>query len=120
MFVVVGDQIVEREPVMASDKIDALFRLALLVSVKIRAAHQPMGDGLGCPVVAFDKGAHVIAESAIPFLPTISHEAADLIKASGVPRFCHQLDARQRWIRLNIPKDGRGSARSPLLVTREN
>ena len=38
---VVGDQIVEREAIMAGHEIDALFGLALLVTVKVRATQDP-------------------------------------------------------------------------------
>ena len=43
-LLVVGDEVVEREAVVAGDEVDALLRLALLVAVDLGAAEQPVGQ----------------------------------------------------------------------------
>ena len=44
VLVVVGDQVVEREAVVAGHEVDALLRLPFLVTVDVRAAEQPRGE----------------------------------------------------------------------------
>ena len=44
VLLVVGDQIVQREAVVARDEIDALLGFALLVAVDVGTADQPVGE----------------------------------------------------------------------------
>ena len=48
VLLVVRDEIVEREPVVAGDEVDALLRLSFLVAVDVGAAHEPRRD-VGAP-----------------------------------------------------------------------
>src|SRR5215472_12336447 len=80
VLAIVGNQIIEREAIVAGYEIDALLRFALLLLVDVGAPCQPEGQGTRRAIVAFEKGAHVIAKSPIPFLPTVADKVADLIK----------------------------------------
>ena len=44
MLLVVGNQVVERESVVACNKIDTLFRLTLFMAVNVGAGQQPCRD----------------------------------------------------------------------------
>src|SRR5207247_1384304 len=68
VLVVIGDQIVQRETVMAGHKIDALFGFSFLVAENIGAAERPLRQQPDRPTVAFDKAADVVPEAAIPLL----------------------------------------------------
>src|SRR5262249_47723468 len=94
VLLVVGDQIVEREAIMASHEVDALFRLALFVSIDLRTPEQPVGYALHHSLLATKEIAKVIAKFSVPLLPAITDETSDLIKTSGIPRLSNQLRAR--------------------------
>src|SRR4030095_12973888 len=87
-FVVVGDEVVQREAVMAGDEIEAVLDFALLVGVDVGAAEQPGRDMRHHPVLTLQETAYVVAEAAVPFLPRVAGKGADLIEAPGVPWFC--------------------------------
>jgi hypothetical protein len=89
----------------------------LFVLVDIRASCQPESHCPGRPVVAFEKGPEVIAKPPVPFLPAVADEAADLIKAGGVPGSAISLTlASENRIRFDIPKDRRRCHWLALLV----
>src|SRR4030095_6980277 len=104
---VIGDQVVEGEAVVACDEVDALLRLTLLVTVDLGAAHQPVREPPDRAGLAPEEGPHVVAEAAVPLLPAIPDEAADLIQAPGVPGLSDELRPGEDWIRFDVPEDGR-------------
>ena len=120
VLAVVGDQIVEREAVVAGDEVDAVLRLALLVAVDVGAAEQPRGHARHRAVVALQKAPHVVAEPAVPFLPGVADEAADLIEPRGIPGLGDQLGAGQQRIRFDVPQDRRVRQRTARLVARQD
>ena len=73
---VVGDEVVEREAVVAGDEVDALFRLALLVPEHVGAAGQPVRQRMDRSAVALQEGPDVVAKPAVPFLPAVADEAS--------------------------------------------
>src|SRR5204863_4139408 len=81
VFLVVRDEVVQREAVVAGDEVHARFGFALLVAVHLGAADQLVGDRCDATVFASEKTPHVVAEAAVPFLPRVADEAADLIEA---------------------------------------
>ncbi len=117
---VVGDEVVQREAVVAGDEVDALLGLAALVLVHVRAADQPAGERADRPVVALEEAAHVVAEPAVPFLPALAGEAPDLVEAGRVPGFRDQLDVREHRVRLDVPQHRRRGHRAALAVARED
>ena len=73
---VVGDEVVQREAVVAGDEVDALLRLALLVPVHVGAAGQPVRQGRHGSGVALQESPDVVAKLAVPFLPAVAEEAS--------------------------------------------
>ena len=76
VFVVVRDQIIESKAVMAGYKIDALLGLAFLMTVNVGTAQQPGGHAGHGAVIAPQKTPDIVAESAVPLLPSVAHEAS--------------------------------------------
>ena len=118
---VVGDEIVQREAVVAGDEVDAGFGLAPLVAVDLGAAQQPVGQPRATvPSSPRKKLAHVVAEPAVPLLPGVADEAADLIEAGGVPRLGDELRAGERRIRFDVPQDRRVGHRMARRIARQD
>src|SRR4051812_20081883 len=86
VLALVGDQIVERKAVVAGDEIDALFRLAILVSIDLRAANEAVGKAAQRAFFRAEERSDIVAETPVPFLPAIADKTADLIKPGGIPR----------------------------------
>ena len=87
MLTIERNQVVERKAVVTGDEIDALFCFAFCAAIDIRAAGKAEGEGAGGATVAFEKSPDIIAKPAVPFLPTVAGELADLIEAGGVSGF---------------------------------
>src|SRR5205807_8264493 len=92
--VVVGDEIVERKPVMGGDEVDAGpgFAAAMIENVArgAEARSERARRGLAAPEVA-----HRIAEFVVPLGPTW-REATHLVPArAAIPRLGDQLDRAQ-------------------------
>src|SRR5262249_62364025 len=98
VLVVVRDQVIEGEAVMAGDEVDALLGLALLVRVDVRASQDACGEAGYRSIVAFQEAANVVAEPPVPLLPGITHETPYLIKARGIPRLGNELSTGQQGI----------------------
>ena len=78
MFVVVSEQVVKRESVVASDEIDGRAITAPISVVNIFGTGDSSGKSLCKSAVAFQKSAHVVAVSAVPFSPaTVRGEMTD-------------------------------------------
>src|SRR5262249_12567626 len=92
---------------MTGHEVDTLLGLASLVSVNLRTAEQPVGERPDRAGVAAEESANVIAETSVPFFPTVAHEAADLIEPGRIPGFGDQLGPRQRRVRLDVPEHRR-------------
>src|SRR5258708_3147975 len=107
VLAVVGNQIVECEAVVTGHEIDAGLRLALLATVDLRAAEQPIAKWRERIVIPTEKAAHIIAKSPIPLPPIIPKEAAHLVQARRVPRLGDQFCARKHGSRVDIPQDRR-------------
>src|SRR5208283_474278 len=71
VLMVIGDQIVQREAVVAGDEVDALLGFALFVTIEIGAADVALGKRTDGVSIGAEKVAHVVAELAIPFPPAI-------------------------------------------------
>src|SRR5664279_1890197 len=80
VLLVIGDEVVEGEAIVARNEIDALFGLALPLTINAWAAEQTVGHAPHGVIRAPEEVADTIAKLIVPFLPAISHKAADLIK----------------------------------------
>ena len=107
VLVVVRDEIVQREPVVTGDEIDALLGLALFMAVEIGAPEQPGRDRRTEPWSPFRNRAHVVAEPAVPLLPAVADEAPHLIETGGIPGLGDELGAGEERIRFNVPENRR-------------
>ena len=120
VLAVVRHQVLEREAVVAGDEVDALRRLARARAVQVGAAEQAVGQPRDGAVVAAHEGTHVVAEVAVPLLPAVADEVADLVQAGGVPRLGDQLGAGEHGVGLDVPQHRRVGQRVALLVARED
>src|SRR4029077_6595810 len=85
VLVVVGDDVVQGEAVVAGDEVDAVLDFALLVPLHVRAAPELGREGGDRAVVAADEAPDVVAEAAVPLLPGVADEGADLVEPGGIP-----------------------------------
>ena len=90
---------------MAGDEIDADLGGTVFIAINIWTANQPLGHLARHGRITFKEMAHVIAKTAIPFLPVIRNETADLVKTGGIPSLSNQLGSRQDRVGIDIPKD---------------
>src|SRR5208282_5690787 len=82
---VIGHQVIQGEAVVAGDEVNALLGLPLFMPVDLGTTDEPVGQPLDGAIFPQEKTAHIIAETAVPFLPTVANEIADLVKAGGIP-----------------------------------
>jgi hypothetical protein len=96
VLVVLGDEIVHSEPVVAGNEVDALFGFAFFVAIDLRAAEQAVGDSSSGTVIAAKKAADIVTKAPVPLPPTIAYKTSHLIEASCVPRLGHHFRAGKR------------------------
>ena len=120
VLLLVRDQVVEREAVVAGDEVDAGLRIAVLVAVDVRAAEEPLGEVPDLARLGPHERAHVVAEPPVPLHPAVAHEAADLVEPAGVPRLGDQLGAGQDRVGLDLPEDRRIGQRLAVLAARQD
>src|SRR5882724_3631638 len=116
VLVVVGNEVVQREAIVARDEVDALFRFAILRAIDVGAAENAGRKRSDGPLITLEEAAHVVAKPAVPLLPGIADEAADLVKAGRVPCFRDQLDVGEHRIGFDVEQHGRGCDRAPSLI----
>src|SRR5262245_38399213 len=80
VLLVIGDKVVESEAVVARYKVYALLGLAFLVTINLRAAQQTVSHSRHRTLFTAEERADVIAKPPVPFFPTVSDEAADLVE----------------------------------------
>src|SRR5512132_2667527 len=91
VFVIIRDEVVEGEPVMACYKIDALLSLTFFMTVNPRAAKQPVSKVSNRMLFPAKKTPDIISKPPIPLPPAISNKAANFIKTGRIPRFGNEL-----------------------------
>src|ERR1700745_19902 len=89
---------------MACYKINALLSLTFFVTVNCGAAKQSVGQAPHRTLFATEEAADIVAEAAVPLLPTVSDKAAYLIKPGRVPSLGDELGPGKLWIRFNVPQ----------------
>src|SRR5215471_6832971 len=105
VLVIIRDEVVEREPVMARNKINALLGLTFFMTVNCGAAKQSVGKVSDRMVFPAKKTPDIVSKPPVPLLPAISNKAANLIKPSRVPGFGDELDSGKLRVRFNVPQN---------------
>ena len=120
VLAIVGDEVIQREAVVAGDEVHALLGLSLLVTIDVGTAEQPVRHIADRAGIAPREAADIVAEPAVPLLPPVADERADLVEAGGIPGFGDELGAREHGVVLDVPQN-RGVRRgTPRFVAREN
>jgi len=99
VLLVVGDKIVQAEPVVGGDEIDALVRaigLVEFVGEEIVAAVKALHRRAHLAGVALDERADVVAELPVPLRPVQAGKGAAELIAADVPRFGEKIEARSK------------------------
>ncbi|MNU87423.1 hypothetical protein D3C71_772050 [compost metagenome] len=104
VFLIIGNEVIQREPVMGGDEVDARPGPAAALVVEIARAEQACGE-ICRDIVALPVFAHRIAIFVVPFGPA-GRKTADLITArTDIPGLADQLQLRQdRILRHRIEK----------------
>jgi hypothetical protein len=69
VFLVIRDQVIQCEPVVARDEVDAVISRPAIVSVEIGRSGQPSANVRQLPRIAFTELPETIAKPAVPFRP---------------------------------------------------
>ena len=69
VFVVVGDEVTQREAVVGGDEVDAAGRPAPAEAIQVAAAAEPIGKLRNLARVTLPELAHVVAVLAVPLAP---------------------------------------------------
>src|ERR1019366_1619151 len=86
VLLVVGNQIVEREAIVAGHEVDAVVRFAGAGLVEVGTAQQTGGERRGHAGIALYELAHIVAINAIPLRPSSpGRQRTDLIQPDGIP-----------------------------------
>ena len=110
VFLVVADEIVERESVVRGDEIHARRGSAAVVGKEILAAGDAGGELSRDPRIAPPETAHPVAEFSIQLGP-VDREIADLVSAvAEVPRLGDQLHPREDGILMHRLEEGGATA----------
>src|SRR4029453_13214416 len=103
VFTFLRNKVVKSESVVARYEINALFSFTLFMTVNGRTTQQTIGKRSHRIFVAAKEPPNVVSKPAIPLLPTVADEAADLVKPRRIPGLGDQLCPSQLWVRFNIP-----------------
>ncbi len=106
VLLVVADQIVEREPVVSGDEVDAVGGQLATPLVEVGAAAHAEGDRSHQPGVALHEAPDVVAVMPVPLRPPGRREATDLVQAARVPRLGDDLGVGEDRGELDAPQRG--------------
>ncbi len=95
VFVIVGNQVIERESIVAGNKVDATVWLPIWLLKEIRAPRDTRRQPKDGSRVSLDKAPYVVTKLPIPLRPAVPDERADLVEPSGIPGLSDDLDACQ-------------------------
>jgi hypothetical protein len=107
VLLIVRNKVVEREPVMAGDEVDALIRRTGEMLVEVSTSGHSRRDRTGESFVASDESSDVIAIAPVPFGPSFPREASDLIQPGCIPGLGKDLGFVKNWIGFDFPKKRR-------------
>src|ERR1035438_5988518 len=101
VLVVITHQILQREAVVGSYKIDAGVGTTATVSVEIARAGNAIREVSHEPAVPFPVGTHRVAIAIVPFRPAHGEVSHLIASFAEVPRFGNQLHLREHGILMN-------------------
>src|ERR1700677_195979 len=116
VLLAVGDEVVEREPVMAGHKIHTLLCFACLMSINFGTAYQSVSEAPNSVFVTTEKTADVISKTSVPLSPAMPGETTHLVQTCGVPCFGNELASRESWGGIDIPEQRRTWHQSARLL----
>jgi hypothetical protein len=79
VFLVIRDKIIEGESIMTGNEIHALFGFAMFVAINLWTPEQSICDSAYGARPSSEKISYVVPKPAIPFLPSVSDEASNLV-----------------------------------------
>ena len=105
---------------MACHKVDALFRLPLLMRVQVRTGQEARCDlGPRAPV-ASNKASDIVPALSIPLFPGIADETPNLVQTCGIPESMNtlvltwekasQINSKKISLSLSCVRSGKASA----------
>ena len=95
MFLIVADEIGEREAVVTGNEVEARVRSASIVSVEVTAPRESRCDFPDMAAIAFPEAANAIPVFAIPLAPK-NRKIPDLVSIwTEIPRFRNELHLRE-------------------------
>ena len=98
VFVVVTDQVAQREAVVGRDEVERGAQMPPVVREDVARARQARSQLGNRPVLTAPKATHAVAKAVVPLRPA-RHEPAELIASDAdVPRLGDQLSPRQRRV----------------------
>ena len=106
VLVVIGDEVVQREAVVAGDEVDARVGSPPTGTEDVARAGQS-GRQLGhLTEVAAPEAPHAVAKRAIPFRPARRELSETKAVGTRVPGLGDELDVRQDWVLLDDFEEG--------------
>ncbi len=98
MFLVVADEILQREAIVCRDEIDTGVGFAAAGFVKIGRAGKAPGEVADQPPIALPIRSHGVAVFVIPFVPARGKVTHLVAAAAQIPGLCDQFDLRQQGV----------------------
>ena len=118
---VVTDEVVQREPVVARDEVHGVPGQPPVGLVQVGAATNSVGEEADEPGVPAPEAANVVAVFAVPLAPPPpEREAADLIQSRRVPRLRDELGVGEHAVLGDHFDNGRFDHDVALLVAAQN
>ena len=106
VFVVVGHQVIQGEPVVGGNEVDRRGGATPVVLVQVRRAGEARGELAEGGVLAAPKVTHGVAVLAVPLAPQ-GREVTDLVAAfAHIPRFSDEFDLAHHRVLLNQVEEG--------------
>src|SRR5580692_9646316 len=105
---------------MTSDKVETARRPLARALVQIGASTDSVCEQSHHARVAKPEAAHIVAETAVPFRPTIGGKASHLIGAACVPGFRNDLYVTQNGILGNAFKKRSDAQNVSMLISTQN
>jgi hypothetical protein len=103
VLVVVGDEVLEGEPVVTGDEVEAVHRGAVPELVQVAGPGEPAGHVAEDSRDTGDEPAEGVPEPPVPLAPAGAGEVPDLVEARGVPGLGHHLGVGQGLGQLDVP-----------------
>ncbi len=122
MFLAIAEQIHQREPVVSSQKVEAVLSSGGSVTVDVRAPLNAALKGLRLVGHSAQDAPHLVAIAVVPLQPIgMKGIVPQLIASGSIPRLCDPFRRSEGRIFAQLPQQGRKiSDLSRLWVTVQN